>query len=100
LLTYTTDGQLLNKDVNRPVDLSSEFAAETETTGGYALRGCLVPQVIDTRRGRTVIANSWPQQLIAGPDIPMAYMVIGTGLAALSAWRRWRLRRAAARAAS
>lgn len=92
LLTYTSDGDLLDSQhwSLQKEDRYSEFSSETDTTGPYVIRRGLMPRVIDTRTGRTVVATPWPKRLVAGPFPAMLYALVGVVLLWMSDRRQRR----------
>jgi hypothetical protein len=89
ILTYASDGRLLSQVADD--DAYSHYSALPETAGPYAVKGGLLPHIIDTRSGQTVIAPSLAKRLIASPFPSFAYCALGI---ALIAARDWQLRRA------
>jgi len=90
VLTYTTDGRLLSH-----VDddyAYRRYSALPETAGHYTIKGWLLPRVVDTRTGQTVVATPWAKRLIAAPFPSFAYSILGVVLIAASEWQRRRER--------
>jgi len=92
LLKYNSDGDLLSGQYRLKEDYYQEYESETETTGPYAVRGGLLPHVVDTRTGGTVITRPWHTGLIA-PFFPaVLYSVIGFALVGVGELKRRRER--------
>ena len=90
LLTYSSDGELLEINEHKPEDRQGRLASETEPTGPYAVRRGLLPRVVDARTDRTVVTTPWYRRLLAFPFPAFLYGVIGLAVMAVGAWRRYR----------
>ena len=89
LLTYSADGEPLTALYWQQTDHYGEFAKEQTTTGGYLVRGGLLPH-IDTRDGQTIIATPAPKRFVSGPFPAIAYSAVGVAFVATAEWRRRR----------
>lgn len=83
LLTYTGDGWVQSRN-EWGEDRYSEYLAERETTGHFAIGGGVMPRVVDVRTGRTIVKTPWNTRLIAAPFPAIAYSFLGVGLIGLS----------------
>jgi hypothetical protein len=89
-ITYSRDGRLLTLNAWQKQDRAQEFASETQTTGGYIVRGGLIPRIVDGKTGRLVIATPWRMRLISAPFPAMAYSLVGVAMLGLAEWRKRR----------
>jgi hypothetical protein len=89
---YTTDGELL--EVNLDVDelRRQGLVRDKAPTAPYAIRGGLIPRIVGTRTGQTVIATPWRLRLIGSPFPAFVYFLVGVAFAGLSDLRRRRER--------
>jgi hypothetical protein len=85
--TYSSDGELIEVRPDQNLVQREDFAREP--TGPYAVRRGLLPHVVDTRTGRTVIATPWPLRLIASPFPAFLYFAIGLAFLGLAGLREW-----------
>jgi hypothetical protein len=92
--TYSSDGELLEVLADENELRRQGLVRGREPTGPYAVRRGLLPHVVDTRTGRTVIATPWPLRLVATPFPAFVYFLIGVAFIAL-ADLRWRYERPA-----
>jgi NHL repeat len=92
--TYTTDGELLEANLDVDELRRQGLVPGKAPTAPYAIRGGLIPHVVDTQTGRTVIATPWPLRLIGSPFPAFMYFLIGVALIGLGDLRRRRERAA------
>lgn len=92
--TYSSDGELLEVLSDESELQRLGLVRGKETTAPYALRGRLLPRVVDTRTGRTVVVTPWPRRVLASPFPAWLYFLIGVAFVGLGDLRRWRERRA------
>jgi hypothetical protein len=57
------------------------------TCGQYIVKGWLVPHVVDSRTGATVIATGWVKRLAAAPFPSFGYFGLGLVLLGINQWR-------------
>jgi hypothetical protein len=88
--TYSSDGELLEVLSDDGGLRRQGVERGRETTGPYAVRRGLLPHVVDTRTGRTVVATPWPLRLIASPFPAFLYFLIGVAFIGLGDLRRRR----------
>lgn len=88
--TYTSDGELL--EIRSDEDELRQVLWGKAPTAPYAIRGSLIPHIVDTRTGRTVIATPWTLRLIASPFPAFVYFLIGVAFIGLADLRRRRER--------
>lgn len=90
--TYTSDGSLL--EVKSAEDeLRRQVLRGKAPTAPYAIHG-IIPHIVDTRTGRTVIALPWQLRLIAFPFPAGVYFLIGVTFIVLGDLQRRRERSA------
>jgi hypothetical protein len=88
-LVFDADGRLLRSQEWMKEDRSAELLSDTESTGGFEVRGGLCPRIVDSRTGRTVVATPWHKRIIATPFPAAACAIGGLALAFVSSkWRR------------
>ena len=88
--TYSSDGELLEVVPDGNELRRQGLVRGKEPTGPYAVRRGLIPHVVDSRTGRTVIATPWPLRLIASPFPVLLYFAIGVAFIGLGGLRRRR----------
>jgi hypothetical protein len=90
--TYTTDGERLEANLDVDELRRQGLVRGKASTAPYAIRGGLIPRIVDTRTGRTVVATPWPLRLIGSPFPAFVYFLIGVALIGLGDLRRRRER--------
>jgi hypothetical protein len=82
--TYTTDGEPLELKLDVDELRRQGLVGGKASTAPYAIRGGLIPRIVDTRTGRTVIATPWPLRLIGSPFPALVYFLIGVAFIGLA----------------
>jgi len=87
LFVYSSNGELLR--VINNVKLYQDFYA-IDIKARYGIEGWLIPQVVDKKSRRVLIATPWYKRVIAWPFPSMAYSAVGFALVAIGSWQRRR----------
>jgi hypothetical protein len=90
LLTYDSEGQLLENLTSQPQSRYEEFSSQTGKASHYLIRHGLIPRVIDTRTGQTILATPASERLVTGPFPAMLYAAIGLAHIGIAEWHRRR----------
>src|SRR5262249_37963568 len=92
--TYTTDGELLEGNLDVDELRRQGLVREKAPTAPYEIRGGLIPRIVDTRTGEAVIATPLPLRVIGSPFPAFVYFLVGVAFIGLADLKQRRERAA------